>query len=198
MYGCLLFLYRLDLTLFSYIPVGNVILFYFLYCIFISAIIVNGGSHAERERLRAPGKLGRVFDLNCCSSELHKQPGERDNPVPAKAVKLDQAHIAVGGREHISLSVGKADAHQSREGAIGRRKIRASRWNYIGRCASNNFVGDSTSHSTDPSSKSLQPCRSRLRLILRLLPSLHFSYLCAGLVRLACLKRVSPSPASAD
>jgi hypothetical protein len=30
-------------------------------------------------------KLGRVFDLNCCSSELHKQPGERDNPVPAKA-----------------------------------------------------------------------------------------------------------------
>ena len=22
-------------------------------------------------------KLGRVFDLNCCSSELHKQPGER-------------------------------------------------------------------------------------------------------------------------
>ena len=35
------------------------------------------------------GKLGRVFDLNCCSSELHKQPGERDNPVPAK---LDQAY----------------------------------------------------------------------------------------------------------
>ena len=100
---------------------------------FISAIIVNGGSHTPTPSVRAPGKLGRVFDLNCCSSELHKQPGERDNPVPAKAVKLDQAHIAVGGREHISLSVGKADAHLTRiNRAIGRRKIRASRWNYIG------------------------------------------------------------------
>ena len=51
----------------------------------------------------------RFFDLNCCSSqvfiraqsvsqsvisrgssELHRQPGERDNPVPAKAI--DQAY----------------------------------------------------------------------------------------------------------
>ena len=27
------------------------------------------------------GKLGRVFDLNCCSTKLLKQPGERANPV---------------------------------------------------------------------------------------------------------------------
>ena len=71
---------------------------------------------APMPSVRAPGKLGRVFDLNCCSSELHKQPGERDNQATTRSLlKLDQAHIAVGGREHISLSVGKADAHQSRD-----------------------------------------------------------------------------------
>jgi len=31
-----------------------------------------------------------------------KQPGEGDNPVPA-ILKLDQAYIAVGGREHLAL-----------------------------------------------------------------------------------------------
>ena len=46
-----------------------------------------------------------MFDLNCCSSELHRlihrQPGERDNPVPAKARPgLQSRTIAVGGRDH--------------------------------------------------------------------------------------------------
>ena len=31
------------------------------------------------------GKLGRAYDLNSKFIKLHKQPGERDNPVPAKA-----------------------------------------------------------------------------------------------------------------
>ena len=67
---------------------------------------------APTPSVRAPGKLGRVFDLNRCSSELHK----RDNQATTRSLlKLDQAHIAVGGREHISFSVGKADAHQSRD-----------------------------------------------------------------------------------
>ncbi len=54
-------------------------------------------------------KLGRVLGLNCCSSELHKQPGERDSPVPAKARELDQAYYRpdpggfVGGRDHSAL-----------------------------------------------------------------------------------------------
>jgi hypothetical protein len=30
-----------------------------------------------------------VFDLNCCSSELHKQPGERDNPGSARSSPND-------------------------------------------------------------------------------------------------------------
>ena len=72
-----------------------------------------------------------MFDLNCCSSELHKQPGERDNPVrPAKA--RPGSHRGGWAGKYLS-HVGKADAHLTRiNRAIGRRKIRASRWNYIG------------------------------------------------------------------
>ena len=44
-------------------------------------------------------------------------------------LKLDQAHIAVGGREHISLMSVKPTRINR---AAGRRKIRASRWNSIG------------------------------------------------------------------
>ena len=36
----------------------------------VNVLCVNVKSSNDR-------KLGRVFDLNCCSSELHKQPGER-------------------------------------------------------------------------------------------------------------------------
>ena len=38
-------------------------------------------------------KLGRVFDLNCCSSELHKQPGERDNPVEPRVDGLLELQV---------------------------------------------------------------------------------------------------------
>ena len=69
-----------------------------------------GHSLGTQERRRRPArrgaapanrKLGRVFDLNCCSSELHKQPGERDNPVPAKARPGLQSRW-VGGTTQLS------------------------------------------------------------------------------------------------
>ena len=45
-------------------------------------------------------KLGRAFDLNCKFIKLHKQPGERDNPVPAKA---RPGLTSRGGRDNTTL-----------------------------------------------------------------------------------------------
>ncbi len=52
--------------------------------------------------------------------KLHKQPGERDIPTTSRSLlELDQAHIAVGGLEHISLMSVKLTRINH---ATGRRK----------------------------------------------------------------------------